>query len=210
MIMKTPNNLLDTVYEIEGLLHLLMIREDAPARLSELIKEKIRTLTQMSEEVDFGDRSDSPDYFSDAPDEERERKIDEYVTTENLTLNDNTSEEEDTEAEPDDSEYKMEPVDFSSDNREGGDVLDYSDDFMSEPLKEQTPVKHTIRFSLNDRFYYTRELFGGDTSRFNDTVGIIIGMNLFSEVEEYIYSTLKFDSENPAVISFMERVENAF
>lgn len=60
------------------------------------------------------------------------------------------------------------------------------------------------KFSLNDRFLYSRELFDGNMKMFDSTLAFIEGIDSFAIIEDYFYSELEWDPENRFVASFME------
>lgn len=59
-------------------------------------------------------------------------------------------------------------------------------------------------FTVNDRFMFIRELFGGNADDFAQTVKLIAAMPDLTEAQEYLYQDLMWDSSNPAVSAFMD------
>lgn len=59
-------------------------------------------------------------------------------------------------------------------------------------------------FSLNDRYLYSRELFGGDMKMFDATLGFIEGVENFSDIEDYFYNELEWDPDNSVATSFID------
>ena len=68
MNMQTDNNtldretlsaMLDLTYELEGLIHLALNRDNAPDRIGALLTDKISALKAVSDGADFSDLSDS-------------------------------------------------------------------------------------------------------------------------------------------------------
>ncbi len=59
-------------------------------------------------------------------------------------------------------------------------------------------------FSLNDRFLYARELFGGDMKMFDSALDFIEGVDDYSVIEDYFFNEMDWDAENPTVQAFME------
>lgn len=59
-------------------------------------------------------------------------------------------------------------------------------------------------FTLNDKFRFIREVFGGDERDFNDTLSLIADMDTYAEAEEYITGDMMLDKENPGVAEFLE------
>ena len=64
--------------------------------------------------------------------------------------------------------------------------------------------------TLNDKFLFRRELFGGNDAELNDTIELLASMHSFDEVEEYIYDDLQWDRKNPTVVDFMEIIKTYF
>lgn len=77
-----------------------------------------------------------------------------------------------------------------------------------QPLSRPESVKGDLlkAFTVNDRFLFIRELFHGDRDDFSRTVSIIAAMPDIEEAREFIYQDLMWDSDNPAVASFVELV----
>lgn len=59
-------------------------------------------------------------------------------------------------------------------------------------------------FTVNDRFMFIRELFGGNADDFAQTVKLLAAMPDLTEAQEYLYQDLMWDSSNPAVSAFMD------
>lgn len=64
--------------------------------------------------------------------------------------------------------------------------------------------------TLNDKFMFRRELFGGSAEEFNDTLDLISAMSSFDEAREYLFDDLAWDPETPAVKEFLNLVSNYF
>ena len=87
------------------------------------------------------------------------------------------------------------------------------------PAQESRPIavdermlKSDLRksFTLNDKFRFRRELFGGDDAEFSDTLDLLATMHSLSEAEEYIYDDLQWSREDENVAEFMDIVANFF
>ncbi len=59
-------------------------------------------------------------------------------------------------------------------------------------------------FSLNDRYLYSRELFGGNMKMFDATLGFIEGVENYSDIEDYFYNELEWDPDNSVVATFLD------
>ncbi len=64
--------------------------------------------------------------------------------------------------------------------------------------------------TLNDKFLFRRELFGGSDAEFNDTLDLLTSMDSLDEAEEYMYHDLQWDPENPVVADFMTIIATHF
>lgn len=64
--------------------------------------------------------------------------------------------------------------------------------------------------TLNDKFLFRRELFGGNDAELNDTLELLASMHSFDEAEEYIYDDLQWNREDPTVADFMSIIKTFF
>ena len=64
--------------------------------------------------------------------------------------------------------------------------------------------------TLNDKFLFRRELFGGNDAELNDTLELLASMHSFDEAEEYIYDDLQWNREDPTVSDFMSIIKTIF
>ena len=65
-------------------------------------------------------------------------------------------------------------------------------------------------FSLNDRFLYRRELFGGSEEAMNKVIAILNNKASFSESVAFLDEKLHWDFSNPTVKSFVKILEIRF
>lgn len=63
-----------------------------------------------------------------------------------------------------------------------------------------------LRLSLNDRFRFTRSLFGGSRADLDSFLRAIASLDSLHDVESYCYSELGWDRETPEVADFMELI----
>ena len=85
-----------------------------------------------------------------------------------------------------------------------------SDDFEEKDDVLLTPIENLARgIGLNDKFLFSKELFGGNSQKFNATVNAINEMNSFEEAEEYINTNFSW-SQNNVVKHFMNLVRRRF
>lgn len=86
---------------------------------------------------------------------------------------------------------------------------------VKEPTEEHEvqPAVHQERgrlFSINDRFLYARELFGGELSNFDRAMNDVITLDSYDEAEEYFISEWGFDPDSPTAIKFLGTISHLF
>lgn len=98
---------------------------------------------------------------------------------------------------------------FEDDENESATTDLEKDSAITDLEKEIKPSKRNLKagFSLNDRFLYARELFDNNMKAFDSTLKSLEGVKDFSVIEDYFYNELDWDSENPIVKEFMERLK---
>jgi hypothetical protein len=63
---------------------------------------------------------------------------------------------------------------------------------------------------INDRFFFQRELFGGNADVMNQTLEQLNDMHGINEAQNFLLANFNWDPENEAVLSFMELVERRY
>lgn len=86
-----------------------------------------------------------------------------------------------------------------------------SDDMAGEEAENKESQAAAVRqrqkvpvFSINDRFLYSRELFGGRVADFESALKDVAGMESYEEAEEYFYTEWNLDPESPVVKGFLD------
>lgn len=86
-----------------------------------------------------------------------------------------------------------------------------SDDMAGEEAENKESQAAAVRqrqkapvFSINDRFLYSRELFGGRVEDFESALKDVAGMESYEEAEEYFYTEWNLDPESPVVKGFLD------
>lgn len=87
----------------------------------------------------------------------------------------------------------------------------------AEPIKESKPqpVKEEKRnimaaFSINDRFLFQRELFGGDANKFDETITVIQAMHDVDQAHRFMTDDLQWDTSNDVVKEFIRLIDLGF
>lgn len=77
---------------------------------------------------------------------------------------------------------------------------------------EATPHQKNAKplFTVNERYLYARELFGGKTERFNNALNEVASMDSIEEAEEFFYSELGLDPDSETTVAFMDKITAYF
>ncbi|MDE6271847.1 MAG: hypothetical protein K2M31_02430 [Muribaculaceae bacterium] len=78
------------------------------------------------------------------------------------------------------------------------------------PKKEVAPRSRGRLFSINDRFLFSREIFGGNLKDFDKCMDEIIMLDSYDEAEEYMMDEWNLDLESKEGISFMAKISKLF
>lgn len=81
---------------------------------------------------------------------------------------------------------------------------------LNEVLEKQNLSDFRKAFSLNDRFRFRRELFGGDETRMNRAVNDLNELHSYEESVAYLHNKLKWNIEDAAVADFVKLLEKRF
>jgi hypothetical protein len=93
---------------------------------------------------------------------------------------------------------------------------------LSEPeeIAPAPPVPHatekknlpdfTKAFSVNDRFYFLKELFGGDMAKMKKVLATLNAMHTFEEADRFLHETMRWDKENATVMEFLKLLKKRF
>lgn len=221
------NDILEKVYELEGLLLLARSREqdNIDASLRQLILAKGETIEALLGDT-FAENEISvvemPEPESDEASIEINESLEDEVPAEpEGPENSYSLIDDDADADEDSGNHSYEiPDDEDADVNliEDADeeVVDDEDDDDDVPLTLDEALQRNMSrdlrkaFSLNDRFRYRRELFANNDVEMNDTLNLVETMHSFSEAEDFFYGDLEWDKEAPEVIDFMNVIRNHF
>lgn len=81
---------------------------------------------------------------------------------------------------------------------------------LNEVLEKQNLSDFRKAFSLNDRFRFRRELFGGDEARMNRAINDLNELHSYEESVTYLHNELKWNIEDAAVADFVKLLEKRF
>lgn len=190
------NELLDSIYELEGLVHLALTRDDSPERLPELIVKKGEELARhaaaVAKAVSLSPRVTPSSPAS--PTEEQPLYVVEQEQAETGSAVNPSPIEEDMQSVV---ETVFEAVEES-----------YEDAEEVEPQSAEPRGK--LVFSINDRYRFKRELFNNSDADFNNTLALVASMEDYDEAEDYFLGELQWDQKRGEVVDFLEILKRYF
>ncbi len=81
---------------------------------------------------------------------------------------------------------------------------------LSDMLEKKNLSDFRKAFSLNDRFRFRRELFGGDEEKMNKAIADLNGIRSYEDSVAYLNDRLKWNVEDEAVADFLKLLEKRF
>lgn len=176
------SGLLDNIYELEGLVHLTLTRDDCHDTLVSLIRRKVDDMVRLTHDIPAS--QSAPAVMEGA----------EY---------DNSSEEV-LSAERYPEEEAGAPEDESLSDTEGNEMM------TAGTLNDRSSTKGRLVFSINDRFRFRRDLFKNSDADFNTTMALVASMDSYDEAESYFIDELGWDSKSATVSDFLNVVKKYF
>lgn len=177
--------LLDNTYELEGLIHLALKRDDSIEDFIRLISKKGKEIALCCENIkkENAPVENNPQPFS-------------------LDFMEEYSIEDELKNSTSDS-YEL-GEEEKSDSQENYDSMAViSDEIKGNP-------RGKLVFSINERFRFRRELFGNSDADFNNTLALVASMDNYEEAEDYFLNEEGFEISNPVVKEFMDVIKRYF
>jgi hypothetical protein len=81
---------------------------------------------------------------------------------------------------------------------------------LNEALEKKKLSDFRKAFSLNDRFYFRKELFGGDEAKMNKVIADLNEIHSYEESLQYLNDKQNWDGENETVATFLKLLEKRF
>ena len=81
---------------------------------------------------------------------------------------------------------------------------------LNEVIQKKFLADFRKAFSLNDRFRFRRELFGGDEARMNKVINDLNDLHSYEDSVTYLNNELKWNIEDEAVADFIKLLEKRF
>ena len=82
--------------------------------------------------------------------------------------------------------------------------------FLNDLLEKKNFSDFRKAFSLNDRFRFRRELFGGDEAQMNKVINDLNDLHSYEDSVTYLNNELKWNIEDEAVADFIKLLEKRF
>lgn len=219
-------DLLDKIYELEGLVHLALKRDDMANDFLRLISKKGNEIGSLSKCL-----------WTEMPEtneENREREVTEEVIMEESDENEvahdtekHTDEEgfkegkEGKEGKEENEETNTESFFLEEysiyDDPEDNDSTDITEDETENEDDSEADIpqireiqRGKLVFSINDRFRFKKELFDNSDVDFNNTLALVASMENYEEAEDYFLNEEGFDKNYPVVKEFLEVLKRYF
>lgn len=196
--MNDYSNLLDRVYELEGLLHLAVNRSNPPASLDSLIRRKAAEITACLGQID------EPLEVAAADDEVA--VADDNDSAESVDAADVDSPAEEFDTENDSTEY----VDDYADDYEYADSEVFDDENVDSDNASDSDIPRKFSFSINDRFRFRRTLFNNSDREFNIAIASISACHDYQEAEQMLQEDYGWNTEDVEPSDFLRLVSNYF
>jgi hypothetical protein len=81
---------------------------------------------------------------------------------------------------------------------------------LNEVLEKKNLSDFRKAFSLNDRFLFRKELFGGDEAKMNKVIADLNEMPSYEASVQYLHNQQDWDTENVTVAAFFKLLEKRF
>lgn len=122
-------------------------------------------------------------------------------------------ESENVEPEPENEDFENEEPEREKADPESEKIATESENI--EPVNRKVePVvrKRSLEsfFSLNDKFRFRRELFGGSLPDFAGSLGLVSSLATLADAEDYFYNDLQWNPDSPEVQAFMTIITQYF
>lgn len=210
--------LLDKIYELEGLVHLALKRDDNSHDILRLISKKGEEVSSQCLSLYSGKEtnpSHTYPYQGHLPND---------LPKNNLTKNNLLVDNKDDDFQF--VEYSIDDIGNDAEEESSGisGALKDKNVFFGEmqaedeePTEEPSPSlskqenkRGRLVFSINERFRFRKELFHDSDADFNNTLALVASMEDYDEAEDYFLNEENFDSTNPVVREFLGMIKKYF
>lgn len=220
-------DMLDLTYELEGLLHIGVNSNSVPSRLNQLIVNKLNALIELADApAEPEEPTPSTDEYNaeDAPAPtditDADVETQDIASTEQF-IGQFTGQFPEDETDPTDMTDITDPEIGTQYIASAEQFPEQFPEQTTEQLTEQSPDEGSDStepapkekgrlFSINDRFLFAREVFGGKLANFDTAIDEIITLDSYDEAEEYMISEWNLDPESSEGIRFLAVIAKLF
>ena len=220
------NQLLDSIYELEGLVHLAIVRDEMPEVLPELIRRKGREVSALLEIAEpkaapvpepepepFREPEPEPEPFREPepePEPFREPEPEPELEPEPIPVPEPEPEPEPISA-PDPAPAPA-PKPTPAPAPKPAPVVERPVASPEERIDtvNTEAMRGRLVFSINDRYRFKRELFDNSDIQFNATLSMVASMENYEEAEGYFLDELNWNEESEEVKAFLDILKNYF
>lgn len=181
-------NLLDKTYELVALLELSLQKGEIPESIPGLICRKAGSIASEANEFAESCMGESPEIINP--------QVDREVSSEMDTPDTDTPGNDPTDVC---APEKSETPEIENKTYEEESIIGAPD-----TPGESLPNREKPKFTLNDRYLFIRELFGGDRRSFDSALTKAAGMDTREEIEDFFYYELSWDRENEEAERFID------
>ncbi len=194
--MAPLKELLDLTYELEALLSLALMREGVPPRLYELIAAKAAAINAAAggEGTVVAETESPEDFVADSYSIEDSHEASAPALAEEIAESG--------------AEEKIDRAGIAVERTERTIKAEKREYEAPEASKAGEALRK--RFSLNDKFRFRREIFGGRDADFSQALDAIAASDNLSDAEDYLYSQLHLDPDDENVKSLVEIISGYF
>ncbi len=204
--------LLDCIYELEGLVHLALSRDDSPEALPELIARKGEELSQRA----CGIARDTTTVVEVAAPAVVKEKVEIPAPVEAQEIVEIAApavvEEKVETPAPVEAQEIVEipaPVEIEENIAVSAPVV-AEKVVVPKPVSVSPEPRGKLVFSINDRYRFKCELFNNSDADFNNTLAFVASMENYDEAEDYFLGELQWDPSSREVIDFLEILKKYF
>lgn len=178
-------DLLDKIYELEGLIHLALKRDEYRDDFLRLISNKGKDVAKICGSLEEGN-TQSEEPFN----------LEEYSIQDDPVFYEEPSETLSYEA-PDEED------------KDESDLMQQQTE-LSYIIPSEVEDRGRLVFSINDRFRFRKELFNNSDIDFNNSLALVASMDDYEEAEDYFINDVGLNPSDDTVGDFLEIVKRYF
>ncbi|MDH6306104.1 hypothetical protein M2459_002752 [Parabacteroides sp. PF5-5] len=90
------------------------------------------------------------------------------------------------------------------------EVMEKTSVSLNDVLEKKNLLDFRKAFSLNDHFYFRRELFSGDEAKMNKVISDLNELHSYEDSIDYLNNKLNWEVDSPIVSEFVKLLEKRF